>query len=139
MNFPQTPEEIIKNASAEQRISWNYIFLRFGAKIGISQFYFHEGIAGSEFLIYSANKLYLALDLTFYGSSGMNAVVGYVTLYNEANAIRSISQNSMLSWDATAAAFKYISNNVYDKNLCFSRIVATVYGGIKFCGYRLSI
>ena len=69
MNYHQTPEDIIKSASPEQRLLWNFIFLNFGVNISISQFFYIGGIAGSELTTYNANKLYLAYDLTISSGS----------------------------------------------------------------------
>lgn len=138
MNFHQTPEEIINHATAEQRILWNHIFLRFGENVAIQQLYFLGPSAGIEFATYSANKMYLALSLAISGVSPASATLGEAAIYNEANVLSFIICENMPVWDTTAAALKYSQNAVHFGNILFSRITVSSLR-IKFIGYRLSI
>jgi hypothetical protein len=140
-NFHQTPEQIIKNATAEQRILWNSIFLKFGETIGISQFNYTGPNVGTEFLTYSANKLYFALQMSIFSSSGpASASYGQAQLFDETNTLMFLATNNAPVWDATAAALKYSVNIIELKNLLFSRFaVVAAIGGIHFIGYRLAI
>lgn len=140
MSFHQTPEDIIKNATAEQRILWNDIFLRYGEKIGIRQLSYIGVILGSEFLTYSVNKMYFALDFVVSGiPTAASATVGYVFFYNEANALTFTFSNNSAVWDATAAVLKQSANSGVLHNILFSRIVSQAHLQISFIGYRLSI
>lgn len=140
MNFHQTPEEIINSATAEQRILWNYIFLHFGEKIGLQQFYYSGAIPASEFLIYSATKMYLGLYLIF-GSHGVaqTGVNGTIEFFDQANATQGLRGNNYPVWETTAAVLKYSAGAFIISNMLFSRLVATMYGSMTFIGYRLSI
>ena len=139
MNFHQTPEQIVKAATADQRLLWNYIFLLAGDKIGVSQFYYHGLIAGSEFLNYSANKLYISYSFSFGNTGGSNANSPFVQFFDRLNISIGHLGNGSMSWDTTAAAFRYAAY-YFDANCClFSRIVVSNYNSLKFIGYRLSI
>lgn len=140
MNYHQTPEDIIRAATPEQRILWNYIFLRFGEKIALQQVFYYGNLAGSEFLIYSANKLYIALQLSLTFTLGAaNATASYVSFFNELNVLATGGNAVQPAWDTTAAAYKYGNNDYNSKNEVFARILATNYSQIKFIGYRLGI
>lgn len=140
MNFHQTPEEIINNATAEQRILWNSIFLSFGEKIGMSQLNYKGAVAATEFLNYSINKLYFCIRLRVgYDTATAGAQAGLLRLYNNANTIDLIMQNNNPVWDATAAAIKYNIVSFDITNCLFSKIVLIGYQSIQFIGYRLSI
>jgi hypothetical protein len=140
MNLHQTPEQIINNATAEQRILWNYIFLLFGGKIALQLFYFQGAIAASEFLTYSANKIYFGLNTDFGVTTyPWVATASYVNFYDQANAINFIGGESNGLWDATAAATKNFQTKMFLNNILFSRLASFGYTHIKFIGYRLSI
>jgi len=139
MNYHQTPEEIIKNATAEQRILWNYIFLRFGERVGISQFAYFGSIAGSgELIVYDARKMYLAL--VFAGSSGSitNAPCS-INIFDEGNVLIDQPASNFSYWD-TAAAGQRIGGSSFElRTLLFSRIAANAYAYTRFIGYKLTI
>jgi hypothetical protein len=139
MNFHQSPEEIIKNSDAEQRILWNMIFLRWGDKIGIQQLFFQGAIAASEFLVYSANRLYLCYSMEIGCTVTAAAANTFLQFFNQANASFLNMGNLSLAWDTTAAGFKTVGNNYNLKNFYFSRFTAVTYTQIRFIGYRLAI
>jgi hypothetical protein len=102
---------------------------------------FYEGaIAGTEFLVYAATKLYLTLDFCIVYSAGQAATtVGLNCIfYNEANAICLYIFNNCPVWDTTAAVLKYTNNPNNIKNLYFSRFSSTM-NYIKFNGYRITL
>jgi len=139
MNFHQTPEEIIKNADAEQRILWNMIFLRWGDKIGLQQLFFQGAAAATEFLVYSANKLYLCLSIEIGCTVTAAAGNTFLQFFNQANAAFLNMGNLSLAWNVTTAAFNTVGNNYNLKNFYFSRFTIATYTQIRFIGYRLSI
>lgn len=140
-NLHQTPEEIIKAATPEQRVLWNYIFLTFGERVSISQLNYSGVVAATEFLTYTARKLYLALEFGYSNTIATN-LIPLVNVYNEANAVKMILSNNThcVYWDATAAAavVNNMGNSGVANNFYFSRIAphATITY-IKFIGYRL--
>lgn len=138
--FHQSVEDIFKAATPEQKILWNYIFLRWGERIAISQVYFTGVFAGTEFSVYAANKLYVALQMEVtYGSvNGTPAGTG-INVYNEANALFYNVFNNSSYWDVTAAAQRNSALTVYNKNIYFSRLSLSSGTYLKFIGYRIGI
>lgn len=137
MNFHQTTEEIINAATAEQRILWNYLFLQFGEKIGLQQLYFCGSSAGSEFLIYSANKIYFAFTLFSLYSSPALGNASSIVLFDKNNAVEGYCAKNIAVWNATEAVVKYVANPNKINNIIFSRISGAFE--ILFIGYRVSI
>ena len=137
MNLDQTTEQIIKNADAVQRILWNSIFLRFGNNVGISQISYIGPQAGSEFIVYSVNKMYFLLELSaFFGA--MNINISSLIIYNAANVAIGTVTNINGLWNGTTAAANYVGNAIHLKNILISRITSALYSNIKLIGYRLS-
>jgi hypothetical protein len=138
MNFHQTPEEIIKNATAEQRILWNYVFMQFGDKVGISQFYYNSLNIG-ELGVYDARKMYLALKLCV-GHLGGNIGGGprAIDLYDETNTANQYLCASDSYWDVTGAQVRTFNIVIEWRTLLFSRFVSTG-NAFQFIGYRLAI
>lgn len=136
--YHQSVEEILKAATPEQKILWNFIFLRFGERIAISQLHFSGGVAG-EIGIYSANKIYLAYQIAINGQSSVQATGSYLQFYNETNASKFIISNNAGIWDATAAAARYINNSIGYNNIWFSRVAIGGISTIEFIGYRIMI
>lgn len=138
--FHQSVEDILKAATPEQRLMWNYIFLRWGERIPISQLFYVGSSAGTEFLTYSASKLYVCYSLRFAGSNVAQSSVQNIGFYNELNALHFVNANNYAFWDATAANFVMGKNESESTNLYFSRIVInSVASQIRFIGYRISI
>jgi hypothetical protein len=137
MNYHQTPEEIINNASPEQRILWNYLFLKFGQNISLSQFVFVGAVIGSPLQTYNARIIYFALSLEFSGSVADNAA-GLSTFYDENNAGLFQLKNNSPYWNTTGADVVIHKNNAIAKNIYFSRVLSN-YGEMSFLGYRLGI
>jgi len=99
----------------------------------------YEGaIAGSEFLTYNANKLYLCFDLIIAFNGGAAAANGLVQIYDEGDAIILYGQNQSIAYEAVAAAIWSSKNDINIKNLYFSRIVTAQYNYMKFIGYRIT-
>lgn len=122
-----------QNATPEQLLLWDIAKLKV-AYSSITPFNFSGAIAGSEFLTYTANKLYIGLNVIFsngYGSATMNRIV----LYNEANAVASTLSGAGAYWDG---ALKYNGSDINVNNIWFSRIVADIYANIYFLGYKLN-
>lgn len=139
--FHQSVEDILKAATPEQRLLWNYVFLRWGERVAISQFLRIASTVG-ELGVYSANKLYLCYSLEISGSNGVPGAAGVTcAIYDETNTIFQYLRNVETEWDVTAAAFRYTPNNARTQNLYFSRLDLTgsAYSAVKFIGYRLSI
>jgi hypothetical protein len=138
MNFHQTPEEIIKNASPKDRILWNSIFLQYGDRIALSQLYFCGNPAGGEFMNYFNNKLYFALKFRAGSNGNASITTAKIDFYNDVDAVQlTIAKNSAV-WDTTAANIKFTANYIDIESQIFSRLVMTNYAFINFIGYRLN-
>lgn len=121
------------------RMIFNQVIEPWGAPtITITPLFYQGVIAGSEFLTYNVNKLYLCLGLQTSCLTGALASNAYIYIYNEANALSFHTQNGGAAWDATAAAFKYYSNDAQIRNLYFSRILGAGQVYMKFSGYRIN-
>lgn len=137
--FHQSVEDILKAATPEQRLLWNYLFLRFGERISISQFVFGGASAGSELLIYSANKLYVAYQFNYNGLSAVGVNGAQVQFMDETNAVKYELTNNAPVWDTTAAAMRYAPNSASINNIWFSRCAPFTASRIQFIGYRIGI
>jgi hypothetical protein len=141
MNYHQTPEEIIKSASPEQKILWNHIFLTFGERATISQLYIHGNIGTTELFTYVPRKIFLAYSLIL-GTNGPvtpNLAGEAFTIYDETNSLILFPANNSVYWDVTAAAVKFLGNSTILNNLYFSKINTTAGAVlVKFIGYRIT-
>lgn len=135
-NLHQSPEEIIKTATPAQKIIWNMIFLLTGDRATLSQLYYQGALTGTEFNTYRARRIFLAYELTlFTGALSVNPNAG--TFYDEGNNIDFVTQNNIVYWDATAAAARYVGNDIFLKNIYFSRFTGLGYSALSFKGYRI--
>ena len=138
--FHQSIEDILNAATPEQRLMWNYIFLRWGDRVPISQFFYQGTLVGSQLSVYSANKLYIAYELIIAGQNTPQIAQAYTQLYDETNAVFFIASINSLMWDVTAAAARYFSCTDKVSNCIFSRLgQGGIPSYIKFTGYRIAI
>lgn len=135
--FHQTIEDILRAATPEQKLIWNYLFLRFGERISISQFVYTGLIAGSELTNYSATKIYLGYEIIWNGFNTAQTSMPQSVLYDNNNVIFLEISEGAAAWDATAAVMRYSAPSIKFKNLWFSRITGT--SRIHFIGYRIGI
>jgi len=134
--FHQSVEDVLKTASPEQRLMWNFLFLRFGERIAISQFVFSGVVVGSELQTYVARKLYFAYQIRI-GGYGASAAACNVSLYDELNVLKDIIITANYYWDATAAAMRQGQTSAQFNNLWFSRTAVAGSGYLDFIGYRI--
>lgn len=139
-NTHQSIDEIIRAASPAEKVLWQQVLLICGERAAVRQLYYCGAIVGSEFLTYSANKLYLCLNVEYSYSVGTSvANGGLITYYDELNAIEFYGHKNNPIWDATAAGQKHTSINFETHNIYFGRIGASIFSHIKFIGYRLTL
>ena len=101
---------------------------------------FYEGtIAGSEFLTYANNKLYICFDLLISrADSTNNASAGTVRYRDEANTV--IFDTTNISVLYTGLAVGYNMNMIQINNLYFSRLSDIVlFDMMRFIGYRITV
>ncbi len=105
----------------------------------VTPVFFQGVIAGSEFLTYSAKKLYICLSLLIGTDFTLRATGAAIRLYNEANAVSMALSNQ--SWSYTGAAAQVMHNHFSVENVYFSRIdqSATYYPYLTFIGYKVTI
>jgi hypothetical protein len=137
--FHQTIEDILRAATPQQRILWNYIFLRFNERAAVSQFVYEGVPAGSELNVFTARKLYFAYQIMWsQNGGGISAISPAMLFYNENNAQNFILMNNAPAWDATAAAMRYVLNPGSFENIVFSRLDPNGINYVKFYGYRIN-
>lgn len=139
-NFHQNIEQILAAATPEQKILWNYIFLQYGERISITQFYKSGQLtADVDLTTYVARKMFLVYHGgACSGSSGPKVPAsGGLTLYNEANAIKAVLSNVAAYWDTTAANYKWLANSFEFHNQLFSRINWSDYEFGFMIGYKI--
>lgn len=137
--FHQSVEEIIKSATAEQKILWNDIFLRFGQNIAIRQYVFYGNAVGGRLFTYDARTLYFMYEFNCYYESGVPATFNYVTMYDETNAAEFYLVTSM---PYALAAVNYMPVDRVINNITFSRLARSGVAGavMTYCkGYVLGI
>jgi len=136
--FHQSVEDVLKAATPEQRLLWNYVFLRWGERVPVSQYVYTGQLAGSELAIYSANKLYVAYSMLLSSNTDtLGASTQSSIVYNELNVEIHRLSNARPIWDATAAAARYVHNTIQVNNLLFARISSGTQ--VRFIGYRIAI
>lgn len=138
-NIHQSIDEILKVALPQEKILWQQIRLLTGENAAVRQFFYCGKIALSEFLTYSANKLYLCSNFKAGHTNGPGQPNSpYVAFYDQSNNIFFYAGNTSNYWDSTAAAVRYCPNLVDMNNFYFSRLTSSVYTTIIFNGYKIS-
>jgi hypothetical protein len=133
------------NLTVEQTVLINYILTKSvnSKNVPTSAVWFHKItgnvlIAGSEFVTYSASKLYICFNLFIYGSFLALPTFNAVSFYDEANANMMTSSDQNAAQNA-ATTFNYIKPVVMN-NLWFSRLTDDTgnYYGLMFNGIKLT-
>ena len=96
-----------KNATPEQMNLWN-LCNGLIAWNTITPLYYCGAVAGSEFLVYAATKIYICLEFCVNKTAAASATVGQAQFYDVANAVFMFTQNNAIGWDTTAAAYKFM-------------------------------
>lgn len=134
--FHQSVEDILKAATPEQRLLWNYVFLQYGERASISQlFYIGSGLS-APYYAFTARRMFLAYELMISGNGVIQVAPTAPILYNEAGLANFQIQNNSVVWDATAAALRYYANDMIHNNLLFSRCTGGAWH--KFIGYMIN-
>lgn len=139
--FHQSVEDILKAATPEQKILWNYVFLQFGERIAVSQYFFTGNVVGAELSTYVARKIYLCYQLDWtVASTAAIAIPQILTFYDENNILFDLMRVGLPYWDATAAALRFTyDHSITKSSFYFSRLAGTAPSErIKFIGYRIT-
>jgi hypothetical protein len=126
-----------KNETPQQKNLWKYASSLI-AYTTITPLFFRGLTAGSEFIIFNAGKLYIALQLIAYPGVGTSATNYWVDLYNMANVVDLVCENNYAYWDGTGAL--YAANTMILNDIWFSRIAVNGnQPAMSFNGYRLNV
>lgn len=112
---------------------------RFGVRITNVVALYYVGVAGGEYSVYSANKLYIALNYQISSSGASSVNVPFIRFYDELNNTLADFSNASQAWDATAANMQYKPNHLLINNFWFSRATLSVYNYHIFNGFRLTL
>jgi hypothetical protein len=125
------------SATIGQKLLWKKIIAIFGVPNTITPLHFQGAIAGSEFLTYDANKVYLAFDLGFVDISGDDTTISTITVHGLADAIVYYFYNTQLVYNG--ATIRYIANNIFVSDVYFYRIETSRFSRMMFNGYRFNM
>jgi len=126
-------QDLLSDASPEQMIIWNDIFLRFGDNIAIQQ-YVTRGTAPTEMTAYQLGRVFFGYDVIFGANTGIFGAQPIVTLNDEAN------NNSMILTNTTSffnVANQWSANHIQVKNILFSKFTQSNYQYVFFSGFRI--
>lgn len=137
--FHQSVEDILRAATPEQKIIWNWIFLQFGERAPVSQLVYTGQLTTSELFVYRATKYYFAYELEISRETpAVDTIVNFVQANNALNNPAFSYYSQIPFWDATAAEVRFTSVNLVTRNIAFSRLNrAGSNPFIKFIGYRI--
>ena len=105
--------------------------------VNVEPIFYQGAIAGTEFLVFNAAKLYICLNFKASRDGTAIATAGIITFYDQANAANFITSN--ISYGYNAAADRYTHNIINLNNIFFSRIVQADYTNMIFNGYRITL
>jgi hypothetical protein len=140
-NFNES--EIFQSASPAQKILWNFISLRFGNKISVSQFYFcgRENLL-NEINLFQTHRIFVCYQLNgnWEHNSLSNTDLRYVGVYNENNIMNYKMTNGVIIYNTTIPALQSLGTWIHHENFYFSRLQSDVQGNVwyKFIGFRVS-
>ena len=129
----------LNNASPEQQILISKILpLLVGVKT-VTPLYYKGVIAGSEFVTYSAKKLYICLQLNFDANIVNSIATCYVDTFDESNTGNFRIANQTVFYDSVTTVPRFLSNQQEIKNIYFSRIDNIQIFEMMFIGYKVTI
>jgi len=106
--------------------------------INVEPLYYQGVIAGTEFLVYAANKLYIAYSLSI-GITNLLPLLSYAILYDELNADTYYIGNMAAYFNQVTMQTDIIGNYLELKNNYFSRIGILSVTQFRFIGYRITL
>jgi hypothetical protein len=138
-------ENLVGTMTVEQQILCSHFYQMFDNNsaahkkiVNVEPLYYDGLIAGSEFLTYSVNKMYICFSFfaSVLAANIEGAAVGVINFHDETDTIDlSIHENAGF-FNATE---KFIINSIAYGNDDFSRLDNTVYTYMKFIGYRFTL
>lgn len=122
----------------EQQVMWLEVITQCGSNLIITPIFYQGLTAGSEFLIYAVNKMYVGHQIEAMGTTSLSVGASAINVFNKSNVNDYVLSFNSLAWDATAAAMRFLPNNYIAKNVFFSRLTFVVMSAFKFIGYRIT-
>jgi hypothetical protein len=107
--------------------------------LNVEPLYYYGDVTGTEFLVYSVNKLYICYSLNISTDSGANTPLPNVQFFNEANTSVGLLRNASTFFDGNASAVRYEANNAVINNIYFSRATFSLMYYWVFNGYRITL
>jgi hypothetical protein len=136
--YHQSIQEIIDAADPAQKLMWNYIFLTYGEKIAVSQFYIPWFIMSSEIGVFTARKMYFLYELTLMSHGTTLAAARNLQLYDPSNNSVNFLARTSIAWNATTAAINYMESTASAKNLLIGRVNGDVALRAYGIGFRIN-
>jgi hypothetical protein len=139
-------EDILRPTTTPKQsnfLNWFYSYFNIGGAVAdrtilnVEPLFYQGGIAGTEFLVYAATKLYINLNTYFSGGVVGNSTRN-INLYDETNTISAQLNNSYSN--GVGGGISTSCNDIVIENCYFSRILSfNGYAYIKFDGYRITL
>jgi len=128
-----------RNATPEQLNFWNCVKGKIDWNT-ITPLYYQGIISGSEFTVYDAGKLYVALEVEFSAPHiPPTSTVPLITFRNEANEIDLYFANSDFEFKPSDSTHVFYLKFFSLRNIYFSRFLSTLFEKMRFNGYRLNV
>jgi hypothetical protein len=138
-------DSLIGNMTPEQKILASWFYSQFDNRsaanrriINVEPLFYQGTIAGTEFLVYAATKLYLCLSLNC-SNANLALAIPFMNTYNEANAVSGTHSFTYAYWNTTTLVASFGSDDFTLNNIYFSRLTLGTYGQIIFNGYRITL
>lgn len=137
-NIHQSIDEIIKNASAVEKILWQQVRLLTGENASIRQLaFFGTNVTAIDFSTFETGKLFLCLEMECSYSAGVDNAFTDLVLYSPTNVVSFRYNNWRPVWDTTAALVKAAQSHIKVTNQIFGRIDLNGNSYFKFIGYKI--
>ena len=135
----------LPNCSPEFKLLTKWFYQTFNNRsaanreiINVEPIYYQGAVAGSEFTVYAATKLYLVHYVATTVAQG-GVVVPGIQLFDEADAAIGTIGNCASYFDTVAVAQRSVANTLNLAPIYFSRLVGQGITGIIFIGYRITL
>jgi len=136
--LPGYDDIYFKNSSEKFKNLWNFAN-QLIAWTTITPIFYTGAIAGSEFLTYNAGKLYIALELEFQPLGSANVGASYITLHGIGDVVMVYPSFDTIAYNTTTLAINFKGVELCLYNYYFTRIASSLYTGMKFNGFRLTV
>jgi len=136
MILQPTIHEIIKTATAEQKILWNEIIHRFGERIAVLPTYWNGPTENAPFYNLVARKIYIAYSLDFGSAETRAALVSVIFDDELGNSIFYASNNAMAVSPQRFINYGSLSNIYFSRCQIVNGTVGFQF--VKFVGFTIT-